>query len=114
MIRSRDELTGTAGDRPGGRPPGSAEGPGRWARRQARQVVSIYVAVAAAWIVGSDSLLGRLGLESGHSATAALVKGLAFVAVTGLVLLWRLGGSSPAWRPPGATGIGRRSGSASR
>jgi PAS domain S-box-containing protein len=46
--------------------------------------------VAIGWIVASDSLLAAVGLDARGSMAAGLLKGLAFVAVSGLVLYWRL------------------------
>lgn len=45
-----------------------------------------YMALASAWIVLSDGLLMRLGFSAEQIGGYSLAKGMAFVAVTGLVL----------------------------
>jgi PAS domain S-box-containing protein len=80
------------GDAPG-RGAGAVEARGEvpgWAGRRSRTIVAAYVAAGVAWILLSDVVLSRLGLDFGSWAMASLLKGLAFVAVTALVLHWRL------------------------
>ncbi|MCE5192087.1 MAG: PAS domain S-box protein [Actinomycetia bacterium] len=55
-------------------------------RRYAARVTVIYTLMAGLWIVFSDGLLARLDLTASEVSRLSLLKGLAFVAVTALVL----------------------------
>ncbi|MFN2382468.1 MAG: hypothetical protein ABR561_07970, partial [Guyparkeria sp.] len=73
-----------------------------------------YVVYASLWILTSDWLLG-LFVPAEQLARAGVVKGLAFVAVTGLILFlllnWLVSSRSPDRRfAPSAKGHKRRSG----
>jgi PAS domain S-box-containing protein len=64
----------------------TTDGSGGRARRAARRIAGLYALVAAAWIVLSDAALGLITDTSGEVTLAGSVKGLAFVAVTALLL----------------------------
>ncbi|MBN2847456.1 MAG: PAS domain S-box protein [Coriobacteriia bacterium] len=53
---------------------------------QAVRVALVYAVVAVAWLLFSDSALVFLGLSADQVALYSLVKGLGFVAVTGIAL----------------------------
>lgn len=55
-------------------------------RRFAWVVTLVYMLVAGAWIVASDTLLSKLGLSAQQISSLSLVKGIGFVLVTGAVL----------------------------
>ncbi len=64
----------------------TTDGSGRRAQRAARRIAGIYALVAAAWILLSDATLGLLIGARSEVTLAGSAKGLAFVAVTALML----------------------------
>lgn len=70
----------------------SLDGPTESSRSLRQRVLTIpslvvlYAVVAGAWIIGSDILLGSLHGRSAQSVAADIGKGLAFVAVTAVLL----------------------------
>jgi hypothetical protein len=64
----------------------TTDGSGRRAQRAARRIAGIYALVAAAWILLSDAVLGLVIGARSEVTVAGSAKGLAFVAVTALLL----------------------------
>ena len=74
------------------------------ARTHVLQVVLVYAGVAAAWILGSDWLLGQLVSDATLMARLAAFKGWAFVAVTSAILYRTLRRTLAAATAEAATG----------